>query len=196
MGYFKILCQFIKKYTLLRRQFGILKMRDRGIDMNISWILVFLPILAQGVCPLCTLAVGAGVGFSRWLAIDDLISGLWIGALLLSLSLWLIKWLRAQHIPFAFDVWIIPSVIALVYMIALIPLYCTGILGHPSNQWHGIDRLLSGIMLGSVIFMMSLLIHAAIKMHYGRVVIRFQKVIIPAAILTLASVIVYIAIRR
>ncbi len=34
---------------------------------------------AQAICPICTIAVGAGVGFSRYLGIDDTIAGLWIG---------------------------------------------------------------------------------------------------------------------
>jgi hypothetical protein len=34
------------------------------------------------VCPVCTIAVAGGVGLCRYLGIDDLISGSWIGALL------------------------------------------------------------------------------------------------------------------
>jgi len=37
------------------------------------------------MCPVCTIAVTAGVGLSRWLGVDDLISGLWVGGLLVSL---------------------------------------------------------------------------------------------------------------
>jgi hypothetical protein len=37
------------------------------------------------VCPVCTIAVAGGVGLCRYLGIDDLISGAWIGALLFSL---------------------------------------------------------------------------------------------------------------
>lgn len=35
---------------------------------------------AQAVCPVCTVAVGTGVGLSRWLGVDDTITGLWLGA--------------------------------------------------------------------------------------------------------------------
>lgn len=56
-------------------------------------ILAFLlfGVQVQAVCPVCTVAVGAGVGFSRYLGIDDTIAGLWIGALIVSVSMWTIN---------------------------------------------------------------------------------------------------------
>ncbi|MBU2577676.1 hypothetical protein KKA69_02480 [Patescibacteria group bacterium] len=43
----------------------------------------------EAVYPVCTITVGAGLGISRWLGIDDSIPGLWIGGLILSSGLWL-----------------------------------------------------------------------------------------------------------
>lgn len=51
---------------------------------------------AYAICPLCTVAVGAGVGVSRSLGIDDVIVGLWIGGLLVSSSMWLFEWLKGK----------------------------------------------------------------------------------------------------
>ena len=57
--------------------------------------LYIFPIIAVGllfakkalaVCPICTVAVATGIGFSRWLGIDDTITGLWIGGLTVSLK--------------------------------------------------------------------------------------------------------------
>ena len=58
--------------------------------------------VAEAVCPLCTIAVAGGVGFSRWIGIDDTISGLWIGALTLSMALWNINWFDKKKIHFKF----------------------------------------------------------------------------------------------
>jgi len=55
---------------------------------------------ALAVCPICTLAVGAGVGLSRWLGIDDTISGLWVGGLIVSLIYWTIDWLGEEKYSF------------------------------------------------------------------------------------------------
>ena len=45
------------------------------------FILLISSRVAHAVCPVCTVAVGAGLGLAEWLGIDDSISGLWIGAL-------------------------------------------------------------------------------------------------------------------
>lgn len=54
----------------------------------------------QAVCPLCTLAVGAGAGFLQRLGVDDSIIGLWIGAVFASLVAWTIIFLSGIHIRF------------------------------------------------------------------------------------------------
>jgi hypothetical protein len=55
---------------------------------------------ALAVCPICTIAVGAGVGLSRWLGIDDAITGLWVGGLIVSMITWTESWLEKKNIRF------------------------------------------------------------------------------------------------
>jgi len=63
--------------------------------------LVF-PAKVYAVCPICTVAVGAGLGISRWLGIDDSVTGLWIGGLILSSGLWLADWIgkKGWRVPY------------------------------------------------------------------------------------------------
>ena len=72
------------------------------------------------VCPICTIAVGAGLGFSRALGIDDTISGLWVGALIISMSLWTIDRLNRKKVHFLFR-----KILVLIfyYSIVIWPLY-------------------------------------------------------------------------
>jgi hypothetical protein len=143
-----------------------------------------VPALIYSVCPLCVIAAGAGVGFSRWLAIDDLITGLWIGGLLLATSLWLIKIIRNTRFTFKFY----PAVIfILTYGSTIWLLYWYQIIGQNSNTIYGFDRLVFGVIIGSCIFMLGVLIHAFIKVGFGRILFRFQKIIIPITILIIAS---------
>lgn len=39
----------------------------------------------MAICPVCTVAVGTDVGLCRWLGIDDVLSGIWIGGLIISM---------------------------------------------------------------------------------------------------------------
>ena len=42
-------------------------------------LLALVALPAQAVCPVCIVAVGAGLGLSEYLGIDDTIAGVWIG---------------------------------------------------------------------------------------------------------------------
>src|SRR3972149_7194264 len=86
---------------------------------------------AHAVCPVCTIAVGAGLGLSRWLGIDDAISGVWVGGVILSSSFWLIDWLEKKNFKslsfyykFQYKTLLIS---ALMYVIVLVPLWTSGI---------------------------------------------------------------------
>jgi len=156
------------------------------------WLLILLLSIqeAAAVCPLCTIAVGAGVGLTRYLGVDDLISGLWIGGLVLSSSLWLIDWLEKRKIKFyARD----QITIASFYLIVLLPLYLSGIIGHPDNKIFGIDKLLLGCLLGTAVIIKSIWSDKYLrKLNKGKVLFPYQKVIVPLVFLLIASIIIYL----
>ena len=83
---------------------------------------------AAAVCPICTIAVASGVGFSRYLGIDDTIIGLWIGGLAVSMITWTIYWLRRESIRFWGRDWLVIIVYAAMI---IIPLYFYGIVMAP-----------------------------------------------------------------
>ena len=120
----------------------------------ITSLLVAFP--ANAVCPVCTVAVGVGLGFSRWLGIDDLISGVWIGGLIVSLIIWSLNWLNKKQIKFKLS-WLAISI--LFYGLTIIPLYFSGIIGHPMNKFYGIDKILFGAIFGSLVFLLSFSTH-------------------------------------
>lgn len=150
-------------------------------------VLIARPALA--VCPVCTIAVGAGVGFSRWLGIDDTVTGLWIGGLTVSLIMWTINWLNKKNIYFK-----LRKIIVVIgyYAIIVVPLYFTGIMGHFYNKVWGIDKLLVGIITGSILFAASAIWYYYLKNHHGgRAYFPFQKVVMTVAPLIIFSFIFY-----
>ncbi len=159
-----------------------------------NWLIIISIILSignvQAVCPLCTIAVGAGVGLSRYLGIDDTITGMWIGALILSTSFWLIDWFEKKKIRFfARD----QITIILFYLIVLVPLYYAKIIGHPGNTFLGVDKLLLGCFLGTTIFLKSIFADKYLrKLNKNKVLFPYQKVVIPVVFLIIASIIVYL----
>jgi hypothetical protein len=145
------------------------------------------------VCPVCTVAIVGGAGLCRWLGIDDSISGVWIGALLASLTAWITSWLERRNIwikiNFRFR-WM--AVAAVLYSSVILPLYELDVIGGPYNEFHGIDKLLLGIFSGSIALLFGNWLYSFLKrLHGGKVFFPFQKVVIPVLCLVIMSVISY-----
>lgn len=154
------------------------------------FFLILFPKFVFAFCPVCTVAVGAGAGLCRYLGIDDLISGTWIGALLMSLVIWTIEWLNKKKIKFLFRK---PIILIFWYGITIYSLYFLGIMGNPENKFLGIDKLLFGIISGTIIFLFSFLFNNfLLKKNAGKVFFPFQKVIVPVLFLIVLSLIFYL----
>ncbi|HRY82678.1 MAG TPA: hypothetical protein P5232_03180 [Candidatus Moranbacteria bacterium] len=145
------------------------------------------PVLA--VCPVCIVAVSACVGLSEYLGIDDSISGLWIGGLLVAMIIWTIDWLKKKDIKFYGRKILITL---LFYVFTIGPLYRNKFIGNPTNKLWGMDKLLLGIILGSIFFLLAVFINNWLKKkNGGKVFFPFQKVAVPIAILGILNIIFY-----
>jgi hypothetical protein len=148
---------------------------------------------AKAVCPICTVAVASGVGLSRYLGIDDTIAGLWIGGLTVSAIMWTINWLDLKGIRFLGRK---PLVVLGYYAMIVAPLYWMGILGHPFNTMWGMDKLLLGIIIGSISFFTSGIWYYQLKRrNNGHSYFPFQKVVMPVSPLVILSLIFYYLVR-
>lgn len=149
---------------------------------------------ASAMCPVCTVGVVAGLGLSRWLGIDDTISGIWIGGLLMSSSAWTESWLRSKKWNFSGS----PIVIAIAYYaLVIIPLYIKEIIGHPFNTLWGIDKLMLGIIVGSVFFGFVAILYKYMKMkNGGKAHFPFEKVVLPISTLIILSTVFYFITKR
>jgi hypothetical protein len=147
----------------------------------------------QAFCPVCTLAVGTGVGLSRYLGIDDTISGLWIGGLTVSAIMWTLVWLDKKNIRFKGR----KIIIAISYYVLIFaPLHEIDIMGHPLNTLWGIDKLLLGALIGSLGFLGAGLWYYRLKaQNNNHAYFSFQKVAMPVGTLLFLSLIFYFLTR-
>lgn len=144
---------------------------------------------AQAVCPVCTVAVGAGVGLSRWLGVDDTITGLWLGGAIVSLIIWSISWMEKRNVHLRGK-----GLVTTVsyYVLICAPLYLAGIVGHPDNTLLGIDKLVLGIAAGSGAFYSGAWWYKRLKeKNMGHAYFPFQKVAMPITPLIILSIIFY-----
>jgi hypothetical protein len=165
-------------------------MKPRALFL--TGLLVFLaaPAPAGAVCPVCTVAVGAGLGVSRWIGIDDSVTGVWVGGLVLSSGLWLADWMRRRgwRLPYAEAV-----SIGLFFLFVIPPLYWADTIGIPGNILWGIDKVLLGTMAGSLVFLLGVVVDKWLRtINEGKVFVYYQKVIIPLFLLSLTSYFFYL----
>ncbi|MEI8060788.1 MAG: hypothetical protein WCG99_00635 [Candidatus Berkelbacteria bacterium] len=137
------------------------------------------------MCQICTVAIIGGLGFSRWLHVDDTVSGVWIGALLVTIIYYSISWLAKYKIKF----WGRDFVVSLAYYaLVFIPLYTGKIIGHPLNQIWGIDKFVVGAFSGSIFFIAATILYSWLKKKNGNHAhFPMEKVVIPIISLIIVS---------
>lgn len=168
-------------------------MKKTIIIMTACFTGLLFSLKTFAVCPLCTIAVAAGVGLSRYLGIDDTITGLWIGGLTVSIILWTIDWFNRKNFCFIGRNFITAI---LYYLILVVPLYYYDVLGHPLNVLWGIDKLFLGITIGSICFLMGAIGYFYMKKNNdGHAYFPFQKVVMPVAPLIILSIVFYFMTR-
>lgn len=157
-------------------------------------ISALVPKTAYAVCPICTVAVGAGLGLSRYFGIDDSVTGIWVGGLIISLTLWTVDWLSKKNwkvikklssratVGLSFLFWVL-----LTYP----PLYWAGIIGHPFNTILEIDKLIFGSILGAIAFTIGVFADKKVRKVRGKQLFNYQKVVFPVVSLTILSLVLY-----
>lgn len=147
------------------------------------------------MCPVCTVGVIAGLGISRLLGIDDIISSLWIGAFILSFSFITLNWINKKWPKIKFSRFQIPF-IALMYVLVLVPLKWNGSIGIAFNTLWGIDKIILGTVIGSGVFLLGIWADKKVRKVRGKQLFNFQKVIFPVTILAVTSLILYFLTRK
>lgn len=164
------------------------------IILGSTIIVFFSAVKAYAICPVCTVAVGAGVGLARWLGIDDTITGLWVGGFIVSLIMWTINYLERRNIKF-----FARNIVVIIgyYAITIVPIYFIKTIWHPQNTIGGINKLLLGIIIGSILFYLGAIWYYYLKRkNNGHAYFPFQKVVMPIAPLIIMSIIFYFLTKK
>ncbi|MFA6190236.1 MAG: hypothetical protein WC711_01835 [Candidatus Staskawiczbacteria bacterium] len=173
----------------------ILHSKNKVIILGLSMLgLLKAGIVSAQPCPVCVVAIGAGLGFSRWLGIDDVVASIWIGALLTVIIIWTLLFMKNKKWSFSDD----GVVITLSYIIlTYVPLYYAGVVGHPLNMIWGMDKILVGSIIGAVVFFIGHWTNLYLKTkNNGKAFFPYQKVVIPFGAVLIASLIFHILIQN
>lgn len=157
---------------------------------------LFVLPMAWAVCPVCTVAVGAGLEGARLLGVEDVITGIWAGGLTVSLIGWTANYMKKRGVTN--KMWYVLNVAAyylLLMMVYWFPIGNPVVLFGDKCMW-GIDQFLLGIIVGSVVFVAMALWYERIKKNNGgHAWFPFQKVAWPFGGLVIATVVFWAIIK-
>src|SRR3989344_3714167 len=141
-------------------------------------LLLFIPIV-YAHCPLCTMAVGAGVVAAEYYGLDTTIIGLLVGAFAVSIGLWIGLKLKKEYIKFQLSLIVLASFLLTVVPIIMgiqsdsiyLPLMSFGI-----TKVYWINKLLFGSIIGALLCLAGYWIHTYIKKSRGKVLFPYQGI--------------------
>ena len=151
-------------------------------------LFALLPITASAnpACPVCTIAVGAGLDIARRLGVPDSIVGLWAGALLTLLGYWMLKWMDKKNWHFRGR-----DTIVILLSVAMIGFVYMGAVEYAPTSICGMftmDPVLFGTICGALIFIGTGKLYQWMKArNNGHAHFPFEKVVLPIVALAIAS---------
>jgi len=144
---------------------------------------------AYAICPVCTIAVGGILGLGEWLGVDPLLIGIWLGALTLSLASWTARWMHKKGVKNS--LWYLLVFViyyAMTFAVYFLPKVPFGHAGGPQNVFCGIDKLMLGIIVGSLgLWIGDRLYSWTKRKNDGRPWFPFQKVVMPIGVLLILT---------
>lgn len=154
-------------------------------------ILIPTGALANPACPICTIAIGAGVGIAQKLGVPVAIVGLWAGALLTLLGYWLVKFFDKRGWKFwgrnALLIGLSVAMIAFAYIgdIDYTPEWVLGFIYT--------DPILFGTLVGMLVFILVEKLYEWMKVkNGGHAHFPFERVVLPIVALAVCSWLMYV----
>jgi hypothetical protein len=144
---------------------------------------MFLVKVAYAQCPVCIVTVGGGMILAKKLGIDDFLVSLWISGLNTAISFWLASKIKNRFLgnPVIFSF--------LMLGLTLFYFQFTNQIGVVSNRLLGLDKIIFGQTLGLLVWFLGIFIDRySRKLHGGKILFPYQKVVFPVGTLLIFTV--------
>jgi len=141
---------------------------------------MLFPVPVSAHCPLCVAGAAAGITLTRWIGVDDSITGVWIGALLGSMSFWLTSWLLIKSAflrKWKYRPILKPLIFVLIFGSTLWSFYQFNLVIRMS-QLFGLDKLTFGMIAGSLLLYLVDVIKIKHYFPYQRIVISLGSMVV------------------
>ena len=162
----------------------------------IALIALAFPMQAHAHCPLCVAGAAVGITLTRWVGVDDSITGVWIAALLGATSFWFYSWLLGKKIKFVEKnkLFLKPLIYILVWGSTLWSFYKFQLIIR-MTQIFGFDKLTFGMLTGGILFYLVDIGDNYLIKKAGKVYFPYQRIVFSLGGMVLLSFIIYILIN-
>lgn len=165
--------------------------------MNFKKLLALLPSLffleeVSAHCPLCTGAVVAGAIGAKYLGLDVLILGIFVGAFAISTGLWIARklknYFKYQNTLIIISMFLFTVIPALGFVKDMTYISLL-------SKVYFVNKLLIGSIIGSIITLFAYHLHNYIKIKFGKVLFPYQGVVLTLVLLFITSISTYFVIK-
>lgn len=165
-----------------------------AVAVAASLAAVAKPVLAH--CPLCAAATAGGVAATRFLGVDDTVTGTFIGGFVASTGLWFSNWLTKKRNGKALLQFQGAVFVALSLALTVLTLYLARLLGSPDPTYTmlGVDKLLVGTIAGTAVSLAAFRLHKWIRaVNSNKSFVPFQGIIVTMLALSATAAAFYLA---
>lgn len=153
-----------------------------NIILFITFFFLLSTSVAKASCPVCIVTLGGGMILAKKLGVDDLLASIWLSGLNTALAFFFADKLKKPKFlknPFLLSFLMLLTAFWYFTFTNQITLGTNLVIGN-------IDKISLGLTIGYLVFLLSYFTDQYIRQRrHGKVLFYYQKVIIPASLLTL-----------
>ena len=156
----------------------------------LSLALLIAPGAQAQVCAMCTVVIGSALGLSKCLGVPDLISGIWLGALVLAIASFTGNSVAKKTGRQMWRWLVLASIVAFSYL----SLYLLHFFADSPTDYWGLPNLLVAMLAGTLALLVGEGLDKVLrrlKNDAGRPYFPFQKVVCPVVCLLIMTGIMY-----
>lgn len=141
-------------------------------------------------CPLCTAGAGAGLAISRFIGIDDSITGVWLAAFLGATSFWSASYIKKKYVPFQDTI-----IYIAIFGITIWSFSAFNLVDEHAGLIMGVPKLYFGMTTAGILFYLVDVVNRLIKKVKGGVLFPYQPIVFSLSSMVLLSAAIFVFIN-
>lgn len=158
--------------------------------LPMGFIYLASPTSVSAHCPLCVAGAGAGLSISRFLGIDDSITGIWFAAFLGATALWGANALKKKYLPLQETL-----IYASFFAVTIWSFYQFNLVSEHAGLIMGAPKIIFGMVVGAVGFYLVEVLNGLIRKIKGGVLFAYQPIVFSLGLMLFLSSAMFVFIN-